>query len=1023
MPGQSAQDTSAPASLKEFIVDHLNIGVFSIDKDMNVLLWNGFMVNNSHRSAQQVLGKNLFELFPELPQKWLQRKVRSVFILKNFAFSSWEQRPYLFKFSHNRPITGGVDCMRQDLMLMPVKGDSGEVEAVSVAILDMTDVSIFQNMMAQTMNEMETLDSIVKTINRETDLENLLTTVLQQGFMLFPQAQTAIFLLRDKQDDKFSVAAETSSAPFAQANEAYLAQCGQTNSELSLSYDELMARYTKDSEQLENGLYILREPEPCGAKPYETKPYETKPYETKPCGAKPYETKPYETKPYETKPYETKPYGSAPFDQTEHIKKQKCSLSMAITIEDKPIGFLVFNNFDDEEVFANSDLQKLSRFREHVVSAISKARFLKAIAEEGEKTKNLLDNAGQGFLSFSDNLQIEDEYSAECCSLFGGRIEGLSFPELILPQDCVQQGFLRSILQDIFASKGSSSLFLSLLPQETTIGGKTISIEYRPISGSEPPEHKMMVILTDITETRALENQMEEERNRLRMVVSAVTRRNEIVKAVKEYQAFCLYGMNHILAGNESIDGKVFEIFRMVHTFKGGFSQLDLVHVVKEIHQFESQLSQLRSREAPLALDEFKKLCTEAPMWQWMEPDLAVLEAALGAGFLGQEEMLTVGMAAVDAIGHQMLTTLSPIENHVFQPMLRNLKARPFKDLLIDYGDYIERLAEELDKAVSPLDISGDDISVNPDEFIDFSKSLVHVFRNILDHGIETIEDRMELGKDEVGLVTCKIRYIDNEICLEISDDGSGIDVESLRQKAIDIGLYELSAANDLSDKQLIELIFAEQISSKDSVNELSGRGIGLSAVKLEVVKLGGRVSVTSELGVGTTFYFRLPFTEAVKLPDVDVQVVVSAVVNQALLFLADEVSIEVHHDSPPGLQYCDHFPLNDLTVFMRIKGLLEGVFLFSFEDSLARAMVRKMMLGEVTDESEFVAEAMAESCNIILGNSMNNFPGISELVIMEVPLSLNTKVSTLDNLSTQVWTSLINTVDGSLSVSFLSSC
>ncbi|MCJ8269665.1 MAG: PAS domain-containing protein, partial [Psychrosphaera sp.] len=169
-------NATSSAKLKEFIVDHLNIGVFSVDKQMNLLLWNGFMENNSHRSADEVIGKNLFEMFPELPKKWLQRKIKSVFILKNFAFSSWEQRPYLFKFRHNRPITGGIDSMRQDLMLMPVKGDTGEVEAVNIVLLDMTDVCIFQGMMAETMEQMETLDDIVKTINRETQLENLLTT-------------------------------------------------------------------------------------------------------------------------------------------------------------------------------------------------------------------------------------------------------------------------------------------------------------------------------------------------------------------------------------------------------------------------------------------------------------------------------------------------------------------------------------------------------------------------------------------------------------------------------------------------------------------------------------------------------------------------------------------------------------------------------------------------------------------------------------------------------------------------------
>ena len=385
--------------------------------------------------------------------------------------------------------------------------------------------------------------------------------------------------------------------------------------------------------------------------------------------------------------------------------------------------------------------------------------------------------------------------------------------------------------------------------------------------------------------------------------------------------------------------------------------------------------------------------------------------------------MLTVGVTTVNALEEQMLSTLSPIENQVFLPKLRRLKAKPFKALLKDYGDYIERLAEELDKAIVPMEITGDDVLVNPDEFLDFTKSLVHVFRNIMDHGIETIEDRMELGKDECGLVSCDIGHEDNQITLRISDDGNGIDVESLRQKTIDIGLYDSSQANDLNDEQLIELIFTEQISSKDSVNELSGRGIGLSAVKQELTKCGGTVRVDTELGVGTSFYFCLPFNETIELPAVDVELVVSAVIDQAVSFLTNEAAINCQNSpSSPTPYQSENLSLNYLTTMIRIKGLLEGVFLFSFDENLAKAVVRTMMLDDCDDESAYLTEVMAESCNIILGNSMNNFPGITELVMMDVPMSLNTRTSILENMCVEIWTSLIKTSEGNVSISFLPS-
>ena len=133
----------APASLSDLVVERVGFGIFVLDREMNVLMWNRFMQDHSGLSAEQVVGKSIFASFPELPRVWLTRKLESVFQLGSFAFSSWEQRPYLFKFDHDRPITGGVDFMQQDCTFMPLTRER-EVVAVCVTISDVTHVSIVQ---------------------------------------------------------------------------------------------------------------------------------------------------------------------------------------------------------------------------------------------------------------------------------------------------------------------------------------------------------------------------------------------------------------------------------------------------------------------------------------------------------------------------------------------------------------------------------------------------------------------------------------------------------------------------------------------------------------------------------------------------------------------------------------------------------------------------------------------------------------------------------------------------------------
>ncbi len=157
------------APLLNFIVDRINIGVFVLTKDAEIVLWNHFMEIHSGLSAKEVVGKNLFDLFSELPRQWLERKIKSVFILKNFAFTSWEHRPYLFKFPHNRPVTGGVDSMRQNCTFLPVKNNTGDVDYICVTLIDATDTSIYQSMMQDAvtqLNEASNRDGLTGVFNR-----------------------------------------------------------------------------------------------------------------------------------------------------------------------------------------------------------------------------------------------------------------------------------------------------------------------------------------------------------------------------------------------------------------------------------------------------------------------------------------------------------------------------------------------------------------------------------------------------------------------------------------------------------------------------------------------------------------------------------------------------------------------------------------------------------------------------------------------------------------------------------------
>ncbi len=151
------------------VIDRLDIGIIVLDRELRVLFWNRFMAANSAKTVTDVLGRRLPELFPELPERWLRKKVETVFVLKNQAFTSWEQRPYLFRFRHNRPITGGADYMFQNCTFIPCRDHAGEVESVAVTVQDVTDLAIAQRALADARDALEQssrLDGLTGIFNR-----------------------------------------------------------------------------------------------------------------------------------------------------------------------------------------------------------------------------------------------------------------------------------------------------------------------------------------------------------------------------------------------------------------------------------------------------------------------------------------------------------------------------------------------------------------------------------------------------------------------------------------------------------------------------------------------------------------------------------------------------------------------------------------------------------------------------------------------------------------------------------------
>ncbi|MCH2056199.1 MAG: diguanylate cyclase [Thalassotalea sp.] len=151
------------------MLHNIDVGLVVLDREYNIQIWNGFMENHSGLLPREVKDKNLFSLFDEIPEDWFRRKAESVFLLKNKAFTIWEQRSYLFKFQNYRPITGTADHMYQNSTFIPLMAVNGEVSHLCLIIYDVTDNATHKLELEKANKELALLsqtDGLTKLFNR-----------------------------------------------------------------------------------------------------------------------------------------------------------------------------------------------------------------------------------------------------------------------------------------------------------------------------------------------------------------------------------------------------------------------------------------------------------------------------------------------------------------------------------------------------------------------------------------------------------------------------------------------------------------------------------------------------------------------------------------------------------------------------------------------------------------------------------------------------------------------------------------
>ena len=223
---------------------------------------------------------------------------------------------------------------------------------------------------------------------------------------------------------------------------------------------------------------------------------------------------------------------------------------------------------------------------------------------------------------------------------------------------------------------------------------------------------------------------------------------------------------------------------------------------------------------------------------------------------------VTGTLSSQDQSFNEQIEYLERITTNLHESVMK-VRMVPIESVVNRFPRMIRDLSKKLNKEME-LIMTGEDTELDRTVIDEIGDPLMHMLRNAADHGLESTIDRLKLGKPQVGTIRLDAYQDGNNVTIEVSDDGAGIDVEKIKRKALEKGQITEEQAEYMTEKDAIDLLFMPAFSTAEKISDVSGRGVGLDVVKNKIEGLGGDVEVVSKLGEGTTFIVRLPLTLAI---------------------------------------------------------------------------------------------------------------------------------------------------------------
>jgi len=578
--------------------------------------------------------------------------------------------------------------------------------------------------------------------------------------------------------------------------------------------------------------------------------------------------------------------------------------------------------------------------------------------------RNMIDNIEDGFLIFDKNLEVEGSYSKSCLKILNqNELLKKDISEVLFDNDKEKKETFIFGCKQIFNTEcdDTKEIYLSLMPSHHFNSSGEFTIHYKLLEND-----KLLLLFSDITLQVQLEKKMKYEQKKQKMFISIATNKEESIELI---QSFIEFIQNNF----EEMDTN--KLLMNLHTFKGLFTQLDMSDTIESIHSLETllkngQFENLNQKELIVSFYNEIKLITDT----------------FGELFLAPITSVKVELSHVNNLISEVESICKKSNIEQLEEVLesiKHMKNKSFFNMLNIHKSVISNSLQKLEKKLYPLEIIGSKELLVCDKLERFTKSLVHVFMNSIVHGIEEPYKRIEYNKNPRGKIKCVFDYDAQHIFLKISDDGQGIDVDTVIKQAIELNLTTPEKVVKLSNQEILQFIFSNEFSTTTIIDELSGRGVGLASVKYELLKLNGTVTIENFPFKGLSFLFTIPYKDPINK---NVKLLSQSFVKTTESFLIKDIKIDILKS-----ETIKQINITDYYSTIQLNGLKNIIFVISLEEKLINKMLEFFLGQNIYPNTKKLQKNLPdEIINIIVGLSINNFSDEYKQMTLGTPIILD---------------------------------